>query len=750
MIEGFAAADHRRARGRDAHPPARREGSRCTCRWRTSCSGVGRLAVCRSAIWDDEAIAVYERQAQLVRDAGALAELPIHLQALALERAWRGDLPGARGLVAEAEGIAQSIGNQVPPFALLRTPGPAGTGSRGLPLDRGRRSERARQRTGNRGDDCALGGRGAVQRPRTLRGGSGGGRGKSSRTACFPGCPCGRGSSWSRPPRAPATSRSRGMHWTGSRRPHSLPAPASRSASRRVVGRLSGMATMPKRRIAKRSSSWVEPGIAPSSPERICSSVSGCAARAASAEAREQLRAAEEMFAEIGMEAFAERARGELVAAGGRLRTPAVEARERAHSAGGADRPARPRRSHEPADRRPVVPQSAHRRVAPAQGVRQARDQLARRPSRRAAKTRTGRRRACGSVSVRARCPPPVPGFLGRTSEREVLDGLLANVRGGQSDVLVIRGEAGIGKTALLRYAARQAAGFRVAQVTGVEAEMELPFAGIHQLCAPMLDRLDALPRPQRDALSVALGCRDRRRPGPVPGRTGRAQPVVCRRRGAAAALSRGGRAVARCRLGPGPRLRRATGAGGVGGDRGRRSRAGADRAPRLRRPARASRSKGCARRMRAPCWRGVVPGRLDDRVRDRIVAETRGNPLALLELPRAHDRRGAGRRLRASRRGRPSGAHRGPLPAARRRAARGDAATDAAGGRRPVGGRRRWSGVRAGGSRSRPARSRPPRLRSCWRSERASGSAIRWCARRSIGRRRPTTGSGCTRSWRR
>src|SRR6187551_1799781 len=98
------------------------------------------------------------------------------------------------------------------------------------------------------------------------------------------------------------------------------------------------------------------------------------------------------------------------------------------------------------------------------------------------------------------------PGFLGRTSERHLLDRLLANVRGGQSAVLVISGDAGIGKTALLRYAARQASGFRVAQVAGVEAEMELPFAGVHQLCAPVLDGLDALPAPQRDALGVALG----------------------------------------------------------------------------------------------------------------------------------------------------------------------------------------------------------------------------------------------------
>src|SRR4029450_2615499 len=98
------------------------------------------------------------------------------------------------------------------------------------------------------------------------------------------------------------------------------------------------------------------------------------------------------------------------------------------------------------------------------------------------------------------------PAFVGRASEREVLDGLLARVRGGESKVLVIRGEAGIGKTALLRYAARQASGFRVAEVRGVEAEMELPFAGIHQLCSPMLDRLDTLPDPQQAALSVALG----------------------------------------------------------------------------------------------------------------------------------------------------------------------------------------------------------------------------------------------------
>jgi predicted ATPase len=99
-----------------------------------------------------------------------------------------------------------------------------------------------------------------------------------------------------------------------------------------------------------------------------------------------------------------------------------------------------------------------------------------------------------------------VSGFLDRADERAALDGLLSHARDGESRVVVVRGEPGIGKTALLRYVADQASGFRVAQVASAEAEMELPFAGIHQLCTPLLDRLEALPQPQRDALNVALG----------------------------------------------------------------------------------------------------------------------------------------------------------------------------------------------------------------------------------------------------
>ena len=114
-------------------------------------------------------------------------------------------------------------------------------------------------------------------------------------------------------------------------------------------------------------------------------------------------------------------------------------------------------------------------------------------------------------------------GFIGRARERERLDAMLAQARDGQSAVLVIRGEPGIGKTALLRYAARQASGLRTAEVEGIQAEMELPFAGIHRLCVPMLDEIDALAEPQQNALQVAFGRRIGRCPRQVPGRRRRA-----------------------------------------------------------------------------------------------------------------------------------------------------------------------------------------------------------------------------------
>src|SRR3954469_2480503 len=96
--------------------------------------------------------------------------------------------------------------------------------------------------------------------------------------------------------------------------------------------------------------------------------------------------------------------------------------------------------------------------------------------------------------------------LVGRAREREVLDRLLDGVRAGRGGVLVMHGEAGVGKTALLEYAVEAGPEFRIARTVGVEAEMELPFAAVQQLCSPFLDVLDRLPQPQHEALGVALG----------------------------------------------------------------------------------------------------------------------------------------------------------------------------------------------------------------------------------------------------
>src|SRR3954454_3719689 len=100
----------------------------------------------------------------------------------------------------------------------------------------------------------------------------------------------------------------------------------------------------------------------------------------------------------------------------------------------------------------------------------------------------------------------PQPGVLGPRSETATLDQLLEAVRAGESRALAIRGDPGVGKLALLEYVAERASGCRVARAAGVQSEMELAFAGVHQLCATMLDRLDRLPVPQGKGLQTAFG----------------------------------------------------------------------------------------------------------------------------------------------------------------------------------------------------------------------------------------------------
>jgi DNA-binding CsgD family transcriptional regulator len=222
------------------------------------------------------------------------------------------------------------------------------------------------------------------------------------------------------------------------------------------------------------------------------------------------------------------------------------------------------------------------------------------------------------------------PAFVGRTSEREYLDRLLENVREGQSAVLVIRGEAGLGKTALLRHAVTQAGGFKVAQIAGVESEMELPFAGVHQLCAPMPSQIDMLPAPQRDALSIAFGLSFGKAPEPflvalatlsLLAQMSEEQPLLCvvddaQWLDAASAQILG--FVARRLLAESIAIVFA-------------AREPSDEHELV--GLSELRLTGLEDEDAHALLASVVSGRLDAPVSDRIVAETRGNPLALLEL---------------------------------------------------------------------------------------------------------------------
>jgi DNA-binding CsgD family transcriptional regulator len=224
------------------------------------------------------------------------------------------------------------------------------------------------------------------------------------------------------------------------------------------------------------------------------------------------------------------------------------------------------------------------------------------------------------------------PGLRGRPRECEVLDDLLASVRTGQSRALVLRGEAGIGKTALLEHLDSSASGFRVARAAGVESEMELAHAGLHQLCAPFADRIDRLPGPQRDALSTAFGQRD----GDAPSRflvglavlgllsdAAEEKPLLWIVDDAQWLDKASSQTLAF--------VARRLGAESVAMVVAMRDPAGTDDFDGLEGLV----VRGLEERDARALLATVLTGPLDDGVRDRLVAETRGNPLALLELPR-------------------------------------------------------------------------------------------------------------------
>ena len=339
----------------------------------------------------------------------------------------------------------------------------------------------------------------------------------------------------------------------------------------------------------------------------------------------------------------------------------------------------------------------------------------------------------------------PGPGLRGRRTERAALDRLLAEARSGRSRVLVLRGEAGVGKTALLDYLQEQARGFSVARAAGVESEMELAFAGLHQLCTPMLSSLAGLPDPQRDALGTVFGLSA----GEAPGRllvglsvlgllseVAEELPLVCLvddaqwlDQASAQALA----FVARRLLAEPVALvfavREPSEEQHLGG------------LPLLRTE---GLSDGDARAL----LDSVTPGRLDAPVRDRIVAETRGNPLALLELPRglsAAELAGGFGLPDTPAAGEP---HRAELPATVRVASGQDATAAARGG---SGADRRCDLVvaRCRVARHRSGRGGPRRGRGADRARRPGALPSSAAARRGLPARRPCPTAGrCIGRW--
>jgi DNA-binding CsgD family transcriptional regulator len=219
----------------------------------------------------------------------------------------------------------------------------------------------------------------------------------------------------------------------------------------------------------------------------------------------------------------------------------------------------------------------------------------------------------------------------GRRSECAALDRLLEAAREGHSGVLVVRGEAGVGKSALLEYALEAASEFRVTQAAGVESEMELPFAGLHQLCATLLDRLDRLPPPQRDALGTAFGLTSGARPDrflvglaflSLLSDAAEHEPLLCLIDDAQWLDQSSAQVLAFV-----ARRLKAESIALVFAEREPGELDALAGLPELR-------LEGLSDVHARELLGSVVSGPLDERVAERIVAETHGNPLALLELP--------------------------------------------------------------------------------------------------------------------
>jgi len=221
------------------------------------------------------------------------------------------------------------------------------------------------------------------------------------------------------------------------------------------------------------------------------------------------------------------------------------------------------------------------------------------------------------------------PGLVGRQRELAVLDRLLADARTGRGAVLVVQGDPGAGKTALLEYAASAGDDFHVIRAAGAEGEEDLDYAVLQQLCLPIIELSTRLPDPQREALDVAFGRSSGHAPSPflvglavlsLLSETAEQQPLFCVVDDAQwldGATAQALAFVARRLLAERIVLAFAT----------REPGAGFARFPQLR-------IDPLGRRDARTLLDSVLPARLDEPVLERIVAETGGNPLAILELP--------------------------------------------------------------------------------------------------------------------
>ncbi len=582
-----------------------------------------------SSLWDDGLmLAMYTREVELIRAAGALTELPIHLISLGVTVAWSGRLRGCR---RDRRGGRPGLGCDRHPARTqcqadaLRAPGRGGGGvaadhdddgaGRRCAADDGRHlrqlvGRHPLQRTGQvRAGPARL--------PRCARRSASSG----SRSGCCP-------SSW-RPRCASGgreVARAALERLVDATQPcHTDWAAGVSARTRALLSDVDDAEPLYQEAIDRLGRTLLRPELA----RAHLLYGEWLRRQGRRVDARAQLRAAYDLFATIGMEAFGERARRELLATGETVRKRTAEA-----SASDELTPQEQQIALLVGEGLSNPEIGARLFLSPRTVEWHLRKVFSKLSVTSRKELRERLRRADGGPDPMTPSAVPVGHgggrLLGRQEECATLDGLLAAGLDGRSGVLVVRGDAGVGKTALLDHATNAATGFRLLSASGVESEMELAFAALHQLCGPLLDRITEIPTPQSGALETVFGMRVASPPDPflvglavlsLVSRASEERPLLCvvddaqwldrasaqvlgfvaRRLFAESVVLLFGARVSTQEL--------------VG-------------LPELDVPGLRELDAGAL-------LDSVTTTPLDRRIRDRIIAETRGNPLALLELPR-------------------------------------------------------------------------------------------------------------------